>query len=314
MRAYSTDLRERLVKAVERGEHSIRDIARLFYVSVSCVVRLLQRKRQTGSVQPKPNLGGSTQRKLDDDAEARLLQLVRKQPDATLAELRDQLGIPCCLMTIHRALQRHHITRKQKTLRAQEQDAPKVQEQRRTFQTKLADVDPAHLVFVDETGANTAMTRTYGRAPAGQRVLDTTPGSWHTVTLIAGMRLSGVVAPMAIPGAVDTPVFQTYVQKVLAPELQEGDVVVMDNLKPHKTPAVVDAIEAVGARVEPLPVYSPDLSPIEEMFSATKSSLRSAAARTTETVISAFGEALNRVTPTDILGWFYDRCVYAMGM
>jgi len=311
MRAYSNDLRERIVAAVERGEHSIRQLAHLFSVSLSCIVRLLQHRRQTGSVQPKPHAGVPT-RKLDAAAEARLLELVRAQPDATLAELRDRLGIPCCLMTIARALQRHQITRKKKTLFAQEQKSPRVQAKRQAFKKKLAAVDPDHLVFVDESGANTGMTRTHGRAPQGERVQATAPGAWQNVTLITGMRTSGVVAPIALPGAVDRLVFETYVQEALVPELQEGDVVVMDNLAAHKNPAVVTAIEAVGARVEPLPVYSPDLTPIEEMFSKTKSYLRKVAARTTDTVITAMGEALVSVTPSDILGWFYDRCAYAM--
>src|SRR5262249_39335137 len=155
-------------------------------------------------------------------------------PDATLAELRDRLGIPCCLMTIARALARHHITRKKKTQHAQEQQTPRVQRKRKAFQKKLAAVDPEHLVFVDEAGATTAMTRTHGRAPRGERVQATLPGAWQNVTLIAGMRLAGVVAPMALPGAVDRAVFETYVQEALVPELHEGDVVIFDNLQPHK--------------------------------------------------------------------------------
>lgn len=310
MRAYSNDLRERIVAVVERGEYSIRQIAHLFSVSLSCVVRLLQRWRRTGSVQPKPHRGAA--RKLDAAADARLLELVRQQPDATLAELRDRLGVPCSLMTIARALQRHRISRKKKTLHAQERDAPRVRAHRRAFKKKLAAVDPDHLVFVDEGGANTGMTRTHGRAPRGQRVKAAAPGAWQNVTLIAGLRTSQVVAPMAVPGAVDQAVFQAYVDQALAPELNEGDVVVMDNLQPHKSRAVVEAIEAAGARVEPLPVYSPDLTPIEEMFSKVKSYLRTAAARTAEAVITAMGQALDRVTQSDILGWFHDRCAYAM--
>jgi len=173
-------------------------------------------------------------------------------------------------------------------------------------------VDPEHLVFVDETGATTAMNRTHGRAPRGERVPAAAPGAWKNVTLITGLRTSGVVAPLALAGATDQVVFQTYVEQVLVPELQPGDVVVWDNLAPHKNPGVVVAIEAVGARVDPLPVYSPDLTPIEEMFSKTKTYLPTVAARTTTTVITAMGKALQRVTPGDILGWFHDRCAYAM--
>src|SRR5207302_2524764 len=187
---------------------------------------------------------------------------------------------PCCLMTIARALRRHKITRKKKTRHAQERDSPRVQKQRRAFQEKLAAVDPDHLVFVDETGATTAMSRTYGRAPQGERVQATVPGAWQNVTLISGLRTAGVVAPLALVGATDQVAFQTYVEQALVPELHPGDVVVWDNLAPHKSPAVIAAVEAVGARVEPLPVYSPDLTPIEEMFSKTKESLRSVAART----------------------------------
>jgi transposase len=311
MRAYSNDLRERIVATVERGELSIRQIARLFSVSLSCIVRLLQRQRRTGSVQPKPH-GGVPPRKLDAAAEARLRQLVQDQPDATLAELRDRLGIRCSLTTICRALKRLRITRKKKTLHAQERDSPRVQAQRQAFEEKLATVDQSQLVFVDESGANTGMTRTYGRAPRGERVQATAPAAWQNVTLLAGLRTTGVVAPLAIPGAVDQVVFQTYVEQVLVPELHAGDVVVFDNLRPHKNPAVVAAIEAVGAHVEPLPVYSPDLTPIEEMFSKTKAFLRSVAARTTERVINAMGQALDRVTHSDILGWFHDRCAYAI--
>jgi len=176
----------------------------------------------------------------------------------------------------------------------------------------MATVDPARLVFVDEMGANTAMTRTPGRAPAGVRVEATTPGQWENVTLIVGMRQGGVVAPWAFQGATDQPAFQTYVRAVLVPELHRGDVVVWDNLKPHQDGEALQALQAVGGTVEPLPPYSPDKTPSEEMFSKAKGSLRSVAARTTETVIAARGAALDLITPTDICGWFQDRAAYAM--
>jgi transposase len=241
-----------------------------------------------------------------------LRQLLRKQPDATLAELRVRLGIACSLTTIFRALRKLRITRKKKTRRAQEQDSPEVQAQRAAFEEGMASVDPAHLVFVDEMGATTAMTRTHGRAPAGERVYGSAPGSWQNVTLIVGLRSSGVVAPLAFPGAVDQGAFQTYVTEVLVPTLRPGDVVVWDNLQVHKDQEALRAIEAVGATVEPLPVYSPDETPIEELFSKTKAYLRSVAARTTEAVITAMGAALDRVTSSDTRGWFHDRAAYAM--
>ncbi|HXR40664.1 MAG TPA: IS630 family transposase [Terracidiphilus sp.] len=311
MRAYSNDLRERIVTAVERGEHSLRELAHLFSVSLTFVVRLLQRRRQTGAVQPRPHAGGQTP-KLNDADYTQLRQLIREQPDATLAELRAQLGVSCSLTTIFRALRKLRITRKKKTQHAQEQDSAEVQAQRAAFEANLASVDPEHLVFVDEMGANTAMTRTHGRAPAGERVSGSAPGSWQNVTLIVGLRCSGVVAPLAFEGATDQLAFQTYVEEVLVPTLQPGDVVVWDNLQAHKDREVIRAIESVGATVKPLPVYSPDETPIEEMFSKTKEYLRSVAARTTETVIAAMGVALQLVTISDIQGWFHDRAAYAM--
>lgn len=311
MRPLSIDLRARIVASVEFGEHSLRKLAELFAVDLSTIVRLLQRYRSTGSVQPKPHAGGRDP-KLDAQATARLLQLVREQPDATLAELRDRLGVDCSIVTIFRVLKRNRITRKKKTYRAEERDSPRVQEQRHVFQEKLATVDPDHLVFVDETGTTTAMGRTYGRALEGERVQASAPGAWKNITLISGLRTSGVVAPLALPGATDRTAFETYVEQMLVPELRAGDVVVWDNLSPHKSAAAVAAIEAVGARVEPLPVYSPDLTPIEEMFSKVKAGLRTIAARSIDAVIAAMGTVLDTVTPGDASGWFHDRCPYAM--
>jgi transposase len=261
MRSISIDLRERIVAAVEADEHSLRELAELFTVDLSTIVRLLQRFRSTGSVQPKPH-GGGTHPKLDAKAIGRLLELVGQKPDATLAELRDQLGVDCSVTTIWRTLKRHRITRKKKTQHAEERDTPRVQKQRRAFRKKMATVPAEHVVFVDETGATTAMGRTYGRASVGERVQATAPGAWKNVTLIAGLRSSGVVAPLAFPGATDQLAFETYVERVLVPELRPNDVVVWDHLSPHKSASAIAAIEAVGARVEPLPVYSPDLSPI----------------------------------------------------
>lgn len=310
MRPYSPDLRERLVAAVARGQHSLRELAELFLVSVSCIVRLLRRHRATGSFLPQPHAGGPRPL-LDEDACQRLLALVREQPDATLAGLQARLGVPCSLSTICRALQRRGISRKKKTLHAQQRDTPAAQAQRAAFAERIATVDPMHLIFVDETGATTAMTRTHGRAPIGERVAGAVPGDWKNVTLIAGLWLGGVVAPFTFAGATDQDAFRTYVKEVLLPVLQPGDVVIWDNLRPHQNAEVIAAVQSAGARVEPLPPYSPDETPIEELFSKTKAYLRRVAARTTEAVMQAFGDALNLVTPWDTTGWFLDRAAYA---
>jgi transposase len=311
MTPYSQDLRQRIVDTVTRGDGTIRQVAERFLVSIAFVTRLLQLYRSTGSVEPRPHGGGNPAVLTPEDLQ-RLRELIGQQPDATLEECRTHLGASCSLMTISRALSQLGLPRKQKVPRAQEQDRPDVQEQRREFCEGLAGVDPQRLVFVDECGANTAMTRTYGRAPVGQRVYTNTPGHWESITLISGMRLSGVTATLAFPGATNTDVFETYVAEVLVPELKPGDVVIWDNLKPHESEEAIEAVEAAGARVVPLPPWSPDLTPIEEMISKVKGTMRSAAARTKETVYAAFGSALHDVTLENIAGWFQDRAAYAM--
>jgi transposase len=303
MRPYSLDLRERVLAAVEAHEGSWRFIAHRFRVSLTFVARLIQRHRQTGDLAPKPH-GGGHPPALDEAARQRLRQLVQEQPDAPLAELRQRLGLSCSLMAVWRTLRELKITRKKKSHRHEEQDRPDVQEKRQAFQEEVAELDPERLIFVDETGATTAMTRTYGRAPAGERVPGTVPGAWDSVTAIAGVRLSGVVAPWAFVGAMDTATLQVYVTQVLVPELRPGDVVLWDNLKPHKNAEVVQAIKQVGATVKPLPPHSPDLTPIEKLWSKTKEALRAAAARTIRRVYKAMGAALQSVVPQDIRGWF----------
>jgi transposase len=311
MKAISEDLRKRILETIERGDGSLRQIARRFLVSVSFITRLLQLHRSTGALEPRPH-GGGNPAVLSPKNLEQLRELVQKQPDATLEELRQRLGVSCSLMTLSRALRKLGLPRKKKIPRSQEQDRPDVQEQRQEFCAKLAGVDPRRLVFVDESGANTAMTRTHGRAPVGQRVYTNTPGRWESITMTCGLRLSGVTAPLAFRGATNTDIFETYVQEVLVPELKPGDVVIWDNLKPHKSEEAIEAIEAAGARVEPLPPWSPDLTPIEEMVSKVKGAMRSAGARTTNAVYWAFASALDQVTLNDIAGWFQSRAAYAM--
>src|SRR5512135_3769489 len=303
MRPYALDLRQRIAAALDAHEGSQPQIAHRFRVSVSFITRLLRRRRQTGSLAPRPH-GGGHPPALDRDGQERLRQAVRDQPDATLAELAGRVGVRCGIMAIFRTLRKLKITRKKKSLHATQRDSPRVRRERRAFRQAMAAVEPEHQVFIDETGANTAMTRTYGRAPRGQRVKGAVPGRWESVTLVAGLRLSGVVAPFAFEGATDTPAFESYVTQALAPQLRAGDGVIWDNLKPHQAAIPRRTVEGAGAVLMPLPPYSSDYTPIEGMWSKVKGSLRSAAARTTEAVYDAMGAALRAVCPGDIRGWF----------
>jgi len=310
MGPYSRDLRERVAAAVDRGEGSQREIARIFCVSLTFVFRLLRRRREADTLDPKPH-GGCPSPSLGPDDMQRLAELIGKQPDATLEQLRERGGFQCSLTTIWRALRRLGQTRKKKTLHADEQGRPDVQKKRRSFRRKVKQIDPQRLIFVDETGVTTAMTPAYAWAPRGERAYASAPGAWESVTVIAAMGLEGVRAPLIIPGSANAATFESYVEQVLVPTLHEGDVVVFDNLSAHLGPAVAEAIEEAGASVLPLPPYSPDYTPIEEMFSKVKEFLRRVAARAKGDLYNAFADALREVTDQDIIGWFQNAGLYA---
>jgi transposase len=149
------------------------------------------------------------------------------------------------------------------------------------------------------------MTRLRGRALRGKRVHASAPaGHWNTTTILGALRLDGATACMAIEGATDTEVFREYIRQVLCPTLRPGDIVVMDNLTPHKNQETLDLIEQAGAQVLFLPAYSPDLNPIEKMWSKIKQLLRSAEARSYPDLLQAITSALQKVTPQDAAGWF----------
>src|SRR3954468_12174048 len=303
MQPLSNDLRERILKAIDNREGSRRKLAARFLVNPSTITRLLQLRRQTGSFDPRPH-GGGVAPTLDHDALERLRTLVGETPDATLESLRQKLGVSGSVMIICRALQKLGLPLKKKSEHASERDTPEVRRKRRSFRREVVPIEPGRLVFVDETGVTTSMTPAYGRAPAGERVEASAPASWESVTVIAALAPDGVRAPLAIEGAVNAPTFLTYVEQVLVPALHRGDVVIFDNLSSHLSPEVFEAIERAGASVLPLPPYSPDFNPIEEMFSKFKEFLRRVGARAKEHLYDAIGEGLREVTPQDILGWF----------
>jgi transposase len=173
-------------------------------------------------------------------------------------------------------------------------------------------MDTERLIFLDESGAKTNMTRLRARVKGGARAYDWTPsGHWSTTTMISSLRLDGQTAAMVLDGATDRASFVEYVRQVLAPTLRPGDVVVLDNLSSHKNPAVRRLIEQRGASLTYLPPYSPDLNPIEKMWSKVKELLRGAKARTEEALFEQIGKTLERVTPDDAAGWF-TSCGYVL--
>jgi transposase len=192
-----------------------------------------------------------------------------------------------------------------KTAHASEQDRADIKEQREAWFDSQLDLDPEKLIFIDETWTTTNMARKNGRASKGERLRAGVPhGHWKTTTFVAGLRLTGMAAPMVLDGPINGQWFQAYVDQVLVPTLSPGDIVVMDNLGSHKGAGVRKAIEAVGATLLYLPPYSPDFNPIENAFSKLKALLRKAAERTVEGLWNRIGDLLKEFSPTECANFF----------
>jgi transposase len=302
MRAYSDDLRLRIHEARQSGEATA-EVAERFGVSTAFVRRLEQRFRSTGSLAPRRGGGGRAAALAGHDEVLR--RAVREHPDATPAEHRDRLKLTVSRVTVWRALRRLRLTRKKKSTHAAEQDRPDVAAARRDWPAAVAGVAPEELAFVDETSANTAMQRTHGYAPAGERVVAAVPrGGWQTVTFVGALTAGGLTAPWALAGAMTGAWFVAYVEQVLVPALRPGMVVVMDNLPCHKVDGVEAAIRKAQCRLVYLPPYSPDLNPIENAFAKLKQGLRDWAARTVTGVYGALRQIVTQFAPDECLAYF----------
>jgi transposase len=165
--------------------------------------------------------------------------------------------------------------------------------------------DPSHLVFVDETAANTKMARLSGRCPRGERLIGRVPQAhWKTITFVAALRRNGMRAPCTLDGSMNGSTFLAYVEQCLAPTLKRNDIVVVDNLQAHKAPGVREAIEARGATLRYLPQYSPDLNPLEMSLSKLKAALRKAAERTVPRLCRRMGAFAPTVSPREARNYF----------
>ena len=192
-----------------------------------------------------------------------------------------------------------------KSAHAAEQDRPDILTRRWDWLEGQLDLDPDRLVFIDETWASTNMARTHGRALRGERLRAAVPhGHWKTTTFVAGLRNTGMVAPMVLDGPINGELFQIYVDQVLVPELRPGDVVVADNLGSHKGAGIRHAIEGVGASRLFLPPYSPNFNPIERASAKLNSALRKAAERTLEGLWDTIGRIVETFTPAECANYF----------
>src|SRR6202521_350847 len=275
---YSEDLRRRVVEAIDGGA-TIPEASEQCGVSISSVVRFLRLQRDTGSVSAA-KFGGYKEFALAAHEEL-VRRLIGEQPDITLAELEARLAKKKVLggkSSISRFLNHLKLPFK-KSLQAAEQDRPDVAAARRALRRRQALLNPRLLVFIDETSVSTTITRLYGRAPQGERLVQKVlHGNWKTLTFIAALRHDRVTAPFVCEGAMNGETFKAYVEQFLAPTLKRGDIVFMDNVSVHKVDGIEQAIEARGAIPFYLPAYSPDFNPIEQLFAKLKAMLRKIAA------------------------------------
>jgi transposase len=310
MRAYSQDLRQRILHAVDQGKPRA-EIIKTFNISLATIKRYLKRRRETGEVKVKTIPGRPS--KKGAALQAGLRSQLEAYPDATLAEhcqlWETSQSVQVSSATISRAIQRLDWTRKKKTLRASEQK----EADRAAWREQAQTLDASKLVFLDECGSTIALTRLYGRSPKGTRACGVVPRNRRAnITLLAALSLQGMGEALILEGSADSIVFEIYIEQILAPSLHAGQIVVMDNLSTHTGEKVRQAIEARGCQLLFLPSYSPDLSPIEEAFSKLKAFLRCVGARTPEALQEAIGQALLTITDQDALGWF-THCGYLPG-
>jgi len=308
MKAYSEDLRERVVRAVDQGM-SRSEVVKLFGVSEASIKRYLKQRRETGNLAPKA-IPGCPPRKRQALQEGLRPQL-EAHPDATLEEhcklWEAQTGLRVSPSTLRRAILHLGWTWKKKTLEASERK----EEEREEWQRKMKDLDVTKCRVIDETGSNIALTRLYGRAPKGKRAKGSVPRNrGKNMTLISDLSLQGLGELFVIEGAANSDLFEAYIECILAPTLTPGEIVIMDNLSIHKRKKVKDLIESQGCQLLFLPAYSPDFSPIEEAFSKLKAILRQRGARSREELQEALVEACDLITASDAIGWFR-HCGYS---
>ena len=297
-----------MVEAVFQGGMSRNAAAERFEVSVASAVRWALRFLNTGEMSPAPTGGDRRSARIEAHSDY-LLGLIRRQPDITLLEIRERLIANCgerfSSSVIWRFFDRHEITFKKETAHAKEQERPDILKQRQVWFGAQLDLDPRKLVFIDETEASTNLARNGARCRLGDRLRVGIPhGHYKTVTLVAGLRISGLVAQKAFDKPMNAAIFEDWVEKCLVPTLSKGDIVGMDNLSSHKGPKVEQLIKAAGAELRYLPPYSPDMNPIEKAFSKLKAFLRKIAERTVAGLLNALETCAEIFKPIECVNYF----------
>jgi len=308
MQALSEDIRSRVVSFVEDGG-TRREAARKFGIGAASAVRFVAQWRREKTLTAKPQ-GGDRRRKLARWRDE-IIAVVEGRPDITMPELADVMRDRHGLSVDPSACRNSSVVRGtpiKKTLLASERERADVRAARAQwvhYRQPFMAREAHRLVFLDESGVTTKMTRLRGRSRRGQRLKADAPfGHWLTQTFIAGLRVDGLIAPWLINGPMNRAAFETYVETQLAPTLSRGNVVIMDNLASHKSPKAAELIENRGAWPLFLPPYSPDLNPIEMAFSKLKAHLRKGAHRTIDALWRAVGDICDLYDPDECRNYF----------
>src|ERR1700751_2229237 len=273
-RAYEDDLRRKIFEAHAKGHGSFRTLAAVFGVSLGYVEKIFRQRQASGQPERVRYKPGPKSR-LTGEVSARIATLVERHPDLTVSRVtrttcsrhrrKDELvDGPAVVRPAGSAAEK-------KSLHAVERDTEANRKRREEFLERIRAIPPERLIYLDESGVTTSMTRRYGRCVGGRRIHEATPGGhWKILTIVSAMSTRGLIATMTIEEPTDADIFLAYVEQVLCPELRSGDVVVMDNLSSHKAEGVRTWIENQGAELIYLPSYSPDLNPIEKAWAKLK--------------------------------------------
>ena len=304
------EARKLILEAYDKGV-SVKELAKCFSVNTCSIYRLLKRRNETGSYETQTNLRGKKP-KLSDADHQRILSLLEKQPDITCLEIIETLNLSVSIDTVWRFLQKAGYRRKKNLFMPVNRSVPDVARKRKNWNGLMSGFKESDLVFLDESGCNTDMTRRYAYSLGGSRAVDSTPLSKpKNTTILSSLQLDGTFHYTTFSGGTTVEHFKQYLKENLLPHLNCDSVLVMDNMKSHHAKAVKDLLDSSGVRYIYLPPYSPDLKPIEKLWSKVKALLRKFKARSSDALPNALQHALQNVSPSDCSGWFRS-CGYAL--
>ena len=298
----SEDSKWRILRAVQRGER-VTEVAGIFGINRGSVYDIVNQYKETGSLEIRTSQRGRKP-KLTKEQLEEIRQAVIENPDITLSEIKEKFDLPVTTECIRQKLHEMGFRRKKKSLYAQERERPDVVQRREEWEEEVKTYEKK-LVYLDESGVNTNLTRLYGRGQSDGRVTDKTPlNTPQNTTILSSIRLDGsCVYTTYLGGTTDRKIYGLS-RKILFPTLKENDIIIMDNMRTHHADAVTEPAERLHIRILYLPPYNSDLNPIEKMWSEIKSILRKTKARTKEDLQKAVDYAFKKISVSDCEGCF----------